>query len=43
MSWDYLLTTFIVCAASRIGAGYTLSATLGAGLRGGLRAALARA
>ncbi len=39
MSWDYLLTTFIVCAAPGIGVIYTLSSTLGGGLRAGLWAA----
>lgn len=40
MSWDYLLTVFIVCAAPGIGVVYTLSSTLGGGLRAGLWAAL---
>ncbi|SDE14496.1 Threonine/homoserine/homoserine lactone efflux protein [Paracoccus isoporae] len=40
MSWDYLLTAFIVCVAPGIGVVYTLSATLGGGLRAGFWAAL---
>lgn len=40
MSWDYLLTAFIVCVAPGIGVVYTLSATLGGGFRGGFWAAL---
>lgn len=40
MSWDYLLTVLIVCAAPGLGVIYTLSATLGGGLHAGLWAAL---
>ncbi|MFV0408887.1 MAG: LysE family translocator [Paracoccus sp. (in: a-proteobacteria)] len=40
MSWDYLLTAFIVCLAPGIGVVYTLSATLGGGFRAGFWAAL---
>ncbi len=39
MSWDYLLTAFIVCVSPGIGVVYTLSATLGGGMRGGFWAA----
>jgi threonine/homoserine/homoserine lactone efflux protein len=40
MSWDFLLTAFIVCVTPGIGVVYTLSATLGGGLRAGLWAAV---
>ena len=40
MSWDYLLTAFVVCLAPGIGVIYTLSSTLGGGLRGGFWAAV---
>ncbi|WP_071796988.1 LysE family translocator [Natronohydrobacter thiooxidans] len=40
MSWDFLLTAFIVCVTPGIGVVYTLSTTLGGGLRAGLWAAL---
>lgn len=40
MSPEYLLTAFIVCAVPGIGVIYTLSSTLGGGLRAGLWAAL---
>lgn len=40
MSWDYLLTAFIVCVSPGIGVVYTLSSTLGGGLRGGVWAAV---
>ena len=40
MSWDYLLTAFIVCLAPGIGVVYTLSTTLGGGFRAGFWAAL---
>ncbi|MEZ5685497.1 MAG: LysE family translocator [Paracoccaceae bacterium] len=40
MSIEFLLTTLIVCLAPGIGVVYTLSVTLGQGLRGGLWAAL---
>ncbi|RJL10438.1 LysE family translocator [Paracoccus siganidrum] len=40
MSIDYLLTAFIVCVSPGIGVVYTLSSTLGGGLRAGLWAAL---
>ena len=39
MSWDYLLTAFIVCLAPGIGVVYTLSTTLGGGFRAGFWAA----
>ncbi|MDT1061624.1 LysE family translocator [Paracoccus sp. CPCC 101403] len=35
MSWDYLLTVLIVCVAPGLGVVYTLSATLGGGMRAG--------
>lgn len=40
MSVEYLLTAFIVCLAPGIGVVYTLSATLGGGLRAGFWAAV---
>lgn len=40
MSFEYLLTAFIVCAAPGLGVIYTLSSTLGGGMRAGLWAAL---
>lgn len=40
MSAEYLLTAFIVCAVPGLGVVYTLSSTLGGGLRAGLWAAL---
>ena len=40
MSFDYLLTAFIVCLAPGIGVVYTLSATLGAGFRAGFWASV---
>ena len=40
MSWDYLLTAFIVCVSPGIGVVYTLSMSLGGGLRAGFWAAL---
>ena len=40
MSFDYLLTAFIVCLAPGIGVVYTLSATLGGGFRAGFWASL---
>ena len=40
MSWDYLLTAFIVCLAPGVGVVYTLSATLGGGFRAGFWAAI---
>lgn len=40
MSPEYLTTTFIVCLAPGIGVVYTLSVTLGQGMRGGFWAAL---
>lgn len=40
MSWDYLLTAFIVCLAPGIGVVYTLSTTLGGGFRAGFWAAV---
>ncbi len=40
MGWDYLLTAFIVCLAPGIGVVYTLSATLGGGLRAGVWASI---
>lgn len=39
MSFEYLLTAFIVCLAPGIGVVYTLSATLGGGFRAGFWAA----
>ncbi|MTD99956.1 LysE family translocator [Paracoccus sp. YIM 132242] len=40
MSWDYLLTAFIVCVSPGIGVVYTLSMTLGGGFRAGVWAAV---
>ena len=40
MSWDYLLTVLIVCISPGIGVVYTLSTTLGGGLRAGLWASV---
>lgn len=40
MTWDYLLTAFIVCLSPGIGVVYTLSSTLGGGLRAGVWAAV---
>lgn len=40
MSFEYLLTAFIVCAVPGLGVIYTLSSTLGGGMRAGLWAAL---
>ena len=40
MSYDYLLTAFIVCLAPGIGVVYTLSSTLGGGMRAGFWAAV---
>lgn len=40
MSFDYLLTAFIVCLAPGIGVVYTLSATLGGGFRAGFWASV---
>ncbi|MDB6182028.1 LysE family translocator [Paracoccus fistulariae] len=40
MSWDYILTAFIVCVAPGIGVIYTLSMTLGGGMRAGLWASV---
>ena len=40
MTWDYLLTAFIVCVSPGIGVVYTLSTTLGNGLRAGFWAAV---
>ena len=42
MSPEFLLTAFIVCVSPGIGVIYTLSMTLGGGLRAGLLAALHR-
>ncbi len=39
MSWEFLLTAFVVCVAPGIGVIYTLSSTLAGGLRGGMLAA----
>lgn len=39
MSWEFLLTAFIVCVSPGIGVVYTLSATLGGGWRAGVIAA----
>lgn len=39
MSLDYLLTAFIICLAPGIGVVYTLSSTLGGGIRAGFWAA----
>ncbi|WP_374634053.1 LysE family translocator [Paracoccus sp. (in: a-proteobacteria)] len=40
MSWDYLLTAFIVCVSPGIGVVYTLSMTLGGGMRAGFWASV---
>lgn len=40
MTPDYLITAFLVCLSPGIGVVYTLSATLGGGLRGGFWAAV---
>jgi threonine/homoserine/homoserine lactone efflux protein len=40
MSLDYILTAFIVCLAPGIGVVYTLSATLGGGMRAGFWASV---
>ncbi|TRW96583.1 LysE family translocator [Paracoccus sp. M683] len=40
MSWDYLLTVFIVCAAPGVGVVYTLSSTLGGGISAGFWASV---
>lgn len=40
MGWDYLLTALIVCISPGIGVVYTLSTTLGGGLRAGFWAAI---
>ena len=40
MSWDYLLTAFIVCVSPGIGVVYTLSMALGGGFRAGVWASL---
>jgi threonine/homoserine/homoserine lactone efflux protein len=40
MSWEFLLTAFIVCVSPGIGVVYTLSTTLGGGLRAGLLASV---
>jgi threonine/homoserine/homoserine lactone efflux protein len=40
MSLEYLLTAFVVCLAPGIGVVYTLSATLGGGLRAGFWASI---
>ena len=40
MSWEFLLTAFAVCVAPGIGVVYTLSATLGGGLRAGIWASV---
>mgnify|MGYP001193209958 CR=1 FL=1 len=40
MSLEFLLTSFLVCLAPGIGVVFTLSTTLGQGLRGGLWAAI---
>ncbi|SMO57238.1 LysE family translocator [Paracoccus laeviglucosivorans] len=40
MSWDYLLTSLIVCISPGIGVIYTLSATLGGGMRAGFWASV---
>lgn len=39
MSWEFLLTAFVVCIAPGIGVVYTLSSTLAGGARAGLIAA----
>jgi threonine/homoserine/homoserine lactone efflux protein len=40
MTWEFLLTAFIVCVSPGIGVVYTLSTTLGGGLRAGLLASV---
>ena len=40
MSWDYLLTALIVCVSPGIGVVYTLSMSLGGGMRAGLWASV---
>lgn len=40
MSWDFLLTAFIVCLSPGIGVVYTLSSTIGGGFRAGLWASV---
>lgn len=40
MSWDYLLTAFIVCVSPGIGVVYTLSMALGGGFRAGVWASV---
>ena len=40
MSWEYLLTVFIVCVSPGLGVVYTLSSTLGGGMRAGFWAAV---
>lgn len=40
MSFEYLLTAFIICLSPGIGVVYTLSSTLGGGLRAGFWAAI---
>ena len=40
MSWEYLLTAFIVCVSPGIGVVYTLSSTMGGGFRAGIWAAI---
>ena len=40
MSWDYLLTVLIVCVSPGIGVVYTLSMSLGGGMRAGLWASV---
>lgn len=40
MSWDYILTVLIVCVSPGIGVIYTLSMTLGGGMRAGLWASV---
>lgn len=40
MSWDFLLTAFVVCLAPGIGVVYTLSTTIGVGFRAGFWASV---
>ena len=40
MSLEYLLTAFVVCLAPGIGVVYSLSSTLGGGMRAGFWAAV---
>lgn len=40
MSWDFILTAFIVCLSPGIGVVYTLSVTIGAGFRAGFWASV---